>query len=173
MSQIIEERWAVIPEFPHYQISSLGRVYNIRDDRIMSTSRNNHGHVKITLTCDDSTDRYTRSVAVLVGEAFVEAPDELSNQIVLLDGDLGNVCAHNLVWRPRWYAWKYVRQFKVVQPLHFKNLPVRNVIEGHEYNSIVEAGMKEGLLFEDIWLSMNTGKPIYPHRHVFEVVERV
>lgn len=167
-----EEVWKVIPEFPSYQISSLGRVYNMRRDRMMSPNQNNHGHVKINLRGEHGLDRHTRSVALLVGEAFVEKPDSRCNQVMMLDGDLSNVAATNLVWRPRWYAWKYVHQLRVPQPRHFHNLAVRNK-EGVEYESIIEAGMTEGLMFSDIWESTYTGKSLYPYRQTFEVIERV
>ena len=170
--EVIDEAWAIIPEFPNYQISSLGRVYNVKRDQMMSVSVTNHGHPKITLT-DFDGERYTRSVALLVAEAFVPGRDMLSDQVVVLDGDLNHVEAFNLVWRPRWFAWKYTRQLKIDQPLHYRNLPVLDVTTQLEYDSIVQAGMSEGLLFTAIWRSTYTGHPVYPTDSVFEVIERV
>ena len=85
-----KERWKEIPEFPNYEISSLGQVYNKKSDLIMRTSSTRHGNTKITLT-DNYGTRYTRSVAQIVAEAFVEPPKSFCDQVVALDGNLGNV----------------------------------------------------------------------------------
>lgn len=172
MTEVLEEAWEYIREFPNYQISSFGRVYNIRREMIMSTSVTNHGHPKITLT-DDDGERYTRSLALLVAEAFVPGRDHISDQVVVLDGDLNHIEANNLVWRPRWFAWKYTRQLKTEQPMHYKNLPVVDVSTDIEYDSIVHAGISLGLLFTSIWRSTYTGHIVYPTDSVFEVLERV
>jgi hypothetical protein len=170
MMETIEEVWKEIPEFPNYMISSFGRVYNRRRDKIMNTSLTNHGHTKITLKSEYGGDRHTRSVALLVGEAFVHKPNPLCDQLILLDGDLSNAIADNMAWRPRWFAWKYRRQLLTEQPRHFHNLTVINKTAGIQYESIIECGMREGLLFEDIWTSCNTGRVVFPNRHIFEVV---
>lgn len=169
----MSEEWATIPEFPTYLISSLGNVYNTRSERLMRTSINNHGHVKITLKVDGSYERYTRSVSHMVATAFVEAPTWLCDHVILLDGDLSNVAATNLAWRPRWFAWKYFHQFKEVQPRHYINLAVRNIDKNYYYNSIMEAGMLDGMLFTDIWHSTYTGKKLFPYGHVYEIIDRV
>lgn len=169
----IHEEWRTIPEFPMYSVSSFGRIHNDRSKHFVATSRTPFGHVKVSLMSPQVQHRYTRSVAVLVGEAFVEAPEPLCDNILLLDGDLGHVAAINIVWRPRWYCWKYTRQLKTPQPLHYKNLPIRNLHNGIEYDSIISAGMTEGLLFEDIWDSTWMGKVVYPCHYRFEVIDRV
>lgn len=168
----MEEIWRPILEFTNYDISNLGRVYNNKARMMMSTSQNNHGHTKITLT-DHRGVRHTRSVALLVAEAFVEAPNLLCDQVVVLDGDLTNLRADNLAWRPTWFAWKYTRQLKELQPLHFHNLMVENIETGDLYENVIQAGMTEGLLFQHIWESTYKAKPCFPTGSVFEVVERV
>lgn len=168
-----EEQWATIPEFTSYDISNFGRIYNHMNRRFMKTSDTGFGHVKITLKSDWSSDRYTRSVAQLVAEAFVMPPNILCDQVMALDGNHHNVEAENLVWRPRWFVWKYSRQLKEMQPIYYQNLAVMNTVTGITYNSIVDAGMTEGLLFADIWRSTYKGNPVFPHGSVFEVVERV
>lgn len=165
-----EEVWETIPEFTNYQVSNLGRVYSILRDHVMRTSRS-FGHVKISLKSDYDDKRYTRSVAQLVGEAFVEPQNDRCTHVMLLDGDLDNVRASNIIWRPRWYAWKYAHQLKVEQPVHYHNLAVINVMTGVVYDSIIECGMTEGLLFHDIWRSTFTGNAIFPNIAKYEIVE--
>lgn len=168
-----EEEWRTIPEFPTYSVSNLGNIFNTRDGHPMRNSRTQHGHVKITLVSEWDGARHTRSVAQLVAEAFVERPNVLCDQVVEMDGDLANVAASNLAWRPRWFAWKYARQVRTDQPMHYKNLPVVDLTTGVVYGSIVEAGIANGLLFKDIWESTYSRKPVFPYGSVFEVVERV
>lgn len=167
-----EERWRTILEFPQYEVSNRGDIYNTRRRLMMRTSRTNFGHSKITLTDYDGS-RHTRSVALLVASAFVGPPNYMSDHLIVLDGDFRNVNANNLAWRPRWFAWKYTHQLKLPQPNHYTNLPVRNVKTGVVYDSIIEAGMAEGLLFDDIWRSTYRGNEIYPHGSIFEIIKRV
>ncbi len=168
-----EERWRTIPEFSNYLISDLGRVYNTKKDIFMRTSLTNHGHVKLTFKDDWSDDRYTRSIALLVAEAFVEPINFMCDSLIILDGNFLNVAATNIAWRPRHHAWKYSRQLKVHQPIYYKNLEVHNLVTDSYYDSIIEAGMIEGLLFEDIWRSTYTGAALFPQGFSFEIVERV
>lgn len=113
------------------------------------------------------------SVALLVAEAFVEPDNLLCDQVVVLDGNFQNVAAENLRWRPKWFAWKYTHQLKTRQPLHYCNLPVVNIDTDEEHDSIIDAGIKYGLLFEDVWRSTFSGTPIYPYRERYEILERV
>lgn len=169
---MVDSRWRTIPEFPRYEISDRGEIYNSHYRQMMKASLSNHGHVKITLT-DDVGNRHTRSVALLVAESFVPAPNHLCDHLIVLDGNLERVEAANLAWRPRGFAWEYTHQLKVRQPLHFRNLPICDLVHNFTYNSIVEAGIKEGLLFKDIWRSTYTETEVFPTGAVFEISERV
>ena len=169
----MEEVWEIIPEFPNYQISNLGHVYNVRGGIIMRTSLNNYGHVKITLKYSGINERATRSVARLVAEAFIEPPNWMCDEVIILDGDFSNVEARNLAWRPKSFAWKYTHQMRTDQPRHYWNLVIHNITTDYYYNSIIEAGMTEGLLFDYIWQATYSGEKLFPYGHRFEVVERV
>lgn len=168
----MSEEWRTVVEFPGYQISDMGNVYNLRTRRLMRTSYTPFGHTKITLT-DYFGERHTRSVALLVAQAFVPVPNYMCDYLMVLDGDLSNIEATNLAWRPRWFAWKYTRQLKLPQPNHYKNLPVCNLLTGEEFESIIEAGMTRGELFNDIWESTYRGNEIYPDGSVYEIIKRV
>lgn len=168
-----EALWKSIPGFSNYEISTLGEVFNIREQRLMRTSRTPWGHVKITMVSDWDNCRYTRSVAQMVAEAFVRPPNVFCDRVVVLDGNLGNVASENLVWRPRWFAWKYAHQVRVPQPTHFLNLSVLEITQKLEFQSVIEAGMTLGLLFTDIWRSTYTGYEVFPGGFIFEIAERV
>lgn len=166
------EIWTEIPNYPRYEISSYGNIFNIATDREMQISENNYGHLKVSLF-DQNGVRHTRAVGVLVAEAFVEKPNILCDSVIFLDGDHHNTHVTNLAWRPRWFAWKYTRQFQGEIPHHYQNLRVANIRDHIEYANIVEAAMTEGLLFEHIWKSTYTGNPVYPNGSVWLVAERV
>lgn len=168
-----QEQWRPIEEFPTYSISDQGNVHNHRYDRPMRTNPNNYGHMKVTLTDEETGERYDRSIVKLVAEAFCKPPSRACNRIAALDGDIHNTRAENLVWRTGRYAWKYSRQLKEEQPTHYKNLKVQNTTTGAIYENIIEAGMTEGLLFDEIWRSTYTGEEIFPFGHIFEVIDRV
>ncbi len=170
---LVEEEWRILPEFSNYQVSNLGNVYNLRFDHPMRISFTTTGHSKITLWSEWDGKRYTRSVAQLVAEAFVDAPNEICRHVIVLDGDFTNLCADNLAWRPERFAWLYTRQMKKPQPLHYRNLEVHNYTTDTYYNSIMDAGVTEGLLFADIWRSTYTGETTFPYGYQFEVIERV
>lgn len=164
--------WYTLPDFPDYEINQYGAIYNNRTGSLMRVSPTNHGHQKISLLGRDGI-RHTRSVAVLVADAFVDRPSPMCDHVIVKDGNLSNVSASNLAWRPRGFSWEYTHQLKVQQPLHYCNLRVTNLMANVEYTSIVHAGMVEGLLFKDIWRSTYSGSHVYPYGHVFEISERV
>lgn len=160
-----------LEEFPQYFVNPLGEIYNRATHRDMRYSRTPFGHVKVSLINEHG--RFTRSVSKLVAEAFVEKPNPMCDKVIMLDGTLDNVRADNLAWRSGWFAWKYTRQLKIVQPDHYWNLPIRNPITCVEYDSVIHAGVSEGLLFDDIWRSTYMRTPVQPGNHFFEVIERV
>lgn len=162
------EEWSDLREFPRYMVSSEGRVYNKNTGRYMRISPNNYGHPKISLLTEHGT-RETRSVAMLVAQAFIKKPNILCDRLIYLNGDLSDYRAVNLAWRPRGFGWQYSRQVRAEQPAYYRNLSVINTTTGVRYKNIVEAGMAEGLLFDHIWHSTYTGNPIFPNGSVWVV----
>jgi hypothetical protein len=163
------EQWKDIPEFPDYMVSDRGQVYSRRAENLLKMNKTLQGGLKVTLSVDG--ERYTRSVRVLVAQAFVDPPlgglefhaSAVPDTVIILNGDQDNVCAYNLAWRPRWYANQYARQLKVeVHPLHYLNRPVQNAQTGQLYANVIEAGQREGLLYSDIYRSTRDGIEIWP-----------
>ena len=171
MIETLQEQWKEIPDYPHYEVSDLGRIYSHIRDKIMAPSYTTFGHMKVCLRSPWDHHRVTKGVALLVAEAFVEAPTEECNYVIILDGDFTHVAARNLMWRPRWMVHRYTRQLKVEQPINFQNLPCVNIVTGVRYRNVIEAGMTEGLLFKDIWFSTYTGQELFPNGAIFEIVK--
>ena len=160
-----QEIWATIPEFPAYEISTFGRIMNLKRDTQMRTSTTREGDVKISLGNEHS--RRTMSVKYLVAEAFVYQPAPLFDAVINLDGNSRNVAAYNLAWRPKWFAWKYVRQFKFIEPEYLAPQKIVNMKTGVIYDSIIDAATSTGTLMVDVWRSLDQQIEIMPTQGPF------
>jgi hypothetical protein len=160
-----EERWADIPGFPNYMVSDHGRVRNIKHERLVKPSLTSQGAVKVNLY--DGHSRVTKSVKVLVASLFLDGRTEQFDTAMHLDGDQTNNRLDNLVWRPRWFAWKYSRQFKHID--YFITMgAVYDVKSETVYDTIVDAGVKNGLLFDEINFGIVNNVVIFPTWQLFE-----
>lgn len=103
--------WKTCRGFSKYVISPDGLIKNRERGTLVSTRQNRQGVVMVNLMGDDRT-KNTRSVALLVAQAYLAPPKNDSyNSIIYLDGDRKNCSANNLMWRPRWYAVRYHKMF--------------------------------------------------------------
>lgn len=160
--------WAELEEFPDYAVSELGEVGNMKTGLIRKLSINQQGNVKVSMY--RGRELHTRSVAVLVAEAFVEGKTTLFNTPIHLDGDKRNCRADNLMWRPRWYAVQYHRQF--YEPaFHDSVLPIVEITTGLEFESVKDACMTLGLYHTDIYRSYVHGEQVRLTRHEFQLID--
>lgn len=95
-----EEQWRESPEFPNYEVSTLGRVRNIRWDgtrgRILKPYKYNYYYIKISA----NRKYYNRCVHKLVAEAFLgERPE--GYEINHINGDRYNNRLDNLEYVSR------------------------------------------------------------------------
>ena len=160
-----QELWATITEFPKYQVSNTGLVMNDDTGRLLNQSFNPQGAKKVGLF--DGERQYTRSVKYLVALSFVEGRTDIFDTAVNLDGDQANNNADNLIWRPRWFAMKYSRQFVNVGSWYL-NRQVCDIETKEIYNDMVDAAIANGILLKDILLSIhNEQDEAWPTRQVF------
>jgi hypothetical protein len=164
----MRELWHELDEFPDYAVSNLGQIHNIKTGMPRKTSMNQFGIVKISLY--QGRELITRSVAVMVAEAFCDGQTEFFNTPIHLDGDRENCRADNLMWRPRWFAVQYHRQFHN-EEFHNANVHIVDVDSGKEYYSVKEACMDLGLYYNDIYRSYVHGRPVPFTHQEFELVE--
>lgn len=148
----MERGWLPIEGFPDYVISNFGEIVNETTGTVIRQSRNQDGVVKVGLYKDGL--QHTRSVRVLVAEAFVPGRTKKFNTPIHLDDDQENNRADNLTWRPRNFAWHYKRQFIDIEEKEFRG-PIRDVETRDRYLHIYEAATFNGLLFADVWRSIN------------------
>lgn len=155
----MHEEWASVGDFPNYVVSSHGRVMNETTRKFIEPSRTTQGAMKVGLFSGNT--KYTRSLKVLVATAFVDGMSEEFNTPIQLDGNPDNVRADNLVWRPRWFAWKYTRQFVNCDEYHDDKLYL-HLRSGVFYTSIYDVGVTYGVLFRDVKRHIWDGVPLFP-----------
>lgn len=155
------ERWLKIDEFSKYSISDQGRVRNDETERIMTMMQNAAGVLMAFLVRDGR--QYSRGVAKLVATHFLPHTTDLNNTPMHLDGDRTNNAASNLMWRPRWYATKYLQQFEEYRT-PFVNREIIEMETGRVFRDSWEAAKHFGLLESQVAKSYHTyegSKQIY------------
>lgn len=163
----MSESWKIIPDFPMYSVSDYGRVMNNDNGKFLKSSMTRKNVAKVGLVLGGK--QYTRGLAHLVAEAFVEGQDDIHNTLIHLDGDPEHNHAFNLAWRPRWFSWKYHRQFEEMANFA-SNGPVFDSETGDRYSGLLDAAMSNGLLISDITRSIKTGEKTFPTGQTFESV---
>jgi len=160
----MQELWSQIPEFPTYAISTHGRIRNTETYRSLKTSINARGIVKVGLMFGGV--QHTRSVAVLVAEAFVPGRSEMMDTPVHIDGDPHNNRRDNLIWRPRWFAYAYRKQF-IEASTNNKRGPVYDLTTQQWHDTVIDAAVSNVLLVKDIMRSIMSKEECWPTRNVF------
>jgi hypothetical protein len=164
----MNEQFKRIPGFPHYVVSDLGRVINKRFDREMTRSHNAYGDPSVGMIGADNIQK-RRTVKLLVADAFVERLGYPFDTPIVLDGDRENLVASNIVWRPRWFAIEYIRQFDMyLQDGWWFAGPVINETTGDFYESIVDAAIATGSLVRYIRAGIMERKPVFPTGYTFK-----
>lgn len=153
------EEWRQIPDFPIYDVSSLGRIENNQKGRIMRLAVNQRGIVYVGLMKDGV--QLKRSVALLVASSFLHIPiHESFDSVIHLDGDRTNCAASNLMWRPHHFTINYMRQFTTHPVIYNGALycPETDELFANSYDMSV----KYGLLLRDIHAAIVNGHMIWP-----------
>lgn len=164
----MKTEWHELEEFPEYAVNNLGEVANMKTGLYRKPAINQQGILRVGLYKDRVL--CTRSIAVLVANAFLEPPrSETFNTPIHLDGDRRNCKAINLMWRPRWFAIKYHRQF--YKDVFYKG--ERQIMD--EDTGVVYENMKHlcttlGVYDGDVVNSYNMGNPVFPDSHTFRLV---
>ncbi len=163
----MRQEWASLETlgFPAYEISNDGLVRNRRTERIIKTSANQEGIVRVGLMRPDVGVQRTVSLARLVARMFVLGRSATFDTPIQLNGNRADCTVENMMWRPRWFAVKYYRQFENEEPL--MRTKIYDVETSREYNNTREAATENGLLEEDIAKSVVNGSPCFPTWQIF------
>ena len=95
MTGIVNEAWRTISDFENYQISNMGRVKNIKTEKILKPSIGYRGYWQLSL-CKDGKGT-TSSIHRIVAQEFIENPKE-ELYIDHIDRNRTNNCINNLRW---------------------------------------------------------------------------
>lgn len=91
------EVWKVVENSSSYEVSNLGRVRDIKKDKLLDVYiERGHKYVYLRLDCGGNRKR---SVGLLVGQSFVERPTFCS-KVRYKDGNYQNCTASNVEWIP-------------------------------------------------------------------------
>lgn len=165
--------WRPIDGFPGYSVNPLGQVRNDTTQRILVPRFNQYGVPYVGMMRD--WEQCARSLPRLVARAFLPKPNEIFDTPIQIDGDRGNCRADNLMWRPRWYAVKYNRQFDGERYENPIEAPVRAIDERANQETIfpdsLTAACTFGLLEREVVMSVFNQTPAWPTYQMFELAE--
>jgi NUMOD4 motif len=164
----MSEYWKEIDLFPGYSVSDWGRIRADKSDRILALNRNQFGVVQVGMMRNG--EQRHRSVPLLVAKAFVSEPGGAFDTPINLDGDRLNNRAENLLWRPRWFAIKYNRQFRYSYERSIES-PIVDLKTGEVSENSLECAKRYGLLEQDLVLSILNRTYVWPTYQEFGVVE--
>jgi hypothetical protein len=170
MDAILIENWQPIELFELYDVSDHGRIRSNRTyaERILSLTPNQYGVVQVGLMRDGV--QHHRSVPLLVAKAFLPYVGGAFDTPINLDGDRENNHVANLMWRPRWFAIQYNRQFR--HPYEFPiNVPIVNLKTGEVSANSFECCKEYGLLEKDLVLSILNRTFVWPIYQEFAILE--
>ncbi len=158
-----EEAWQAVTKFPHYSISSFGRVKNNKTGEVRRITITDPGFPAVTLYGADSKSRYLRHINVMVAEAFLPtAIDDKMTAVWHIDGDPQNCRADNLRWEYRNRVLDWNEQHRLKAP-RLRTPRVRNNRTGIVYENAYECAMAEGDLESTIVWKAEKGSPRYSY----------
>jgi hypothetical protein len=163
-----ENEWVPVKGFPGYSIHRDGLVRHDANERILRPRYNQYGVPYVGLMRD--WQQCSRSLPRLVACTFLSEPTDIFNTPIQLDGNPLNCRADNIMWRPRWYAVHYKRQFeeRYYDPIDEPILAV----DGYEtFPDSFTAGCRYGLLEREVVLSIKNNTPAWPTYQQFELVQ--
>jgi hypothetical protein len=162
------EVWTPVEGFENYSVSTYGRVRSNWSERILVTYQNQSGLVQVGLMLNGK--QYHRSVPLLVAKAFIKQPSGPFDTPINLDGDRYNNHINNLVWRPRWFAIKFNKQFKEEYENSIQ-AKIEDIKTGEVTNGSLGCAMKYGLLEDEVVLAILNNTYVWPTYQKFRVVE--
>lgn len=161
------DAWVPVEGFPGYSVNPLGQVRNDFSGRLLRPRYNQYGVPYVGFMKDGK--QCSRSLPRIVAQAFLSPSNAVFDTPIQLDGDRSNCRADNLMWRPRWYAVLYNRQFeeRYVNPI---NAPIG--VAGHDeiFPNSFAAACRFGVLEREVVLSILNNTLAWPTYQQFAIV---
>lgn len=164
-----EMEFKLVSEFPLYLVSNYGEVVKESGGLPLTKSPTQYGDLTVGLM--KGNHQYRRSVKGLVARAFVPGETFLFDTPVLKDGNRGNLHHKNIVWRPRWFAIAYTKQFYTA-PDWADIGPIMDLNTHHVYRSFMQAAIDTCSLVTDIRHGYLNGTKVFPTGHYFNLLDR-
>lgn len=161
------DEWISIRGFPKYSVNNLGQVQHNRTGRLIRPQFNRTGGVYVVLM-RENYQHYSRSLPLIVAKTFIPQDLENFDTPIHLDGDKTNCSAENLMWRPRWFSFKFHAQFKL-WPESLIEAPVRQLNDGKVFGDSREVASLYGLLEMDIYQSIENRTYVWPTYQQFSL----
>jgi hypothetical protein len=159
--------WVPIEGFSEYSVNRFGDVKFDTFDRLIHPHANQTECVYVSLMRDGI--QCQRALAPIVAKAFLSDRVQFFDTPINLDGNRWNCAADNLMWRPRWFAIQYHRQFRHRYYNHI-NQPVKARGEHEVFDNSFAAAIRYGLLERDVVLSIFNNTYAWPNYMIFERV---
>lgn len=161
------EKWLPSREFSNYDVSDEGNVRNRKTGRVMKTNVNKKGYRTVSLREDGKY--YTRKVANLVADAFIEE-ERNGRDVTYKDGDRSNIYADNLEYKTRSEISK--RAFERGTRVANNCVKIRDIETGEIYESVSKCSKVTGINRPSISRSAGGCRiNIHDGRH-FEIVDQ-
>jgi len=164
------EIWSQIRDFPEYEVSNTGIVRRVDNGQIIHTTVVSDGSIGVKLSRDGKQHQHL--VRRLVADAFVIRENYHCDSVIHRDGDKTNCNRENLAWRPRWFCWKYARQFLGPVPHGWTDFPVRNRTTGQVFTNVMEASYTDATLCEEVYTSCISNRNAFPN-YAYEFVDDI
>lgn len=139
------EIWKPLQNFPSYDVSTEGRVRNIKSQRILQTSGDTHGYIKVCL--HKNGKQHTVKVARLVAETFLGGQPRMD--VRYKDDNRSNVSLDNLYWSNRKNTIHDAFYRGTKRPS--RQTPVRILETGEKYESVTACANAIGCCRSDIF----------------------
>jgi NUMOD4 motif len=160
------EQWLPLAGYPGYEASDRGRIRNSRKHVLTPSCKSGDTRPFVGLVVNGV--QVQRNLSLLICRTFWDRPKESFDTPIHLDGDLSNCRIDNLVWRPRWFALRHIRQFRL-------NLgetgAVRDINTGIVYDNTWHVVFTHGVLYNDVIMSIVNKTWVFPIMHCFEWVD--
>ena len=161
------EEFRQIEEFPNYEVSNLGNFRKHSRNDGLTLSPTLYGDLTVGMTKCGRQYRY--SAKGIVARVWVDGWTPIFNTPIQKDGDRTNLRASNIVWRPRWFAIAYTKQFQKEEDWWFVG-PVVDDTTGESYKTMIEAAIDTGTLVYDLRLGIMNKEPVFPTGSIFKFV---
>lgn len=160
-----KERWAAIQGFPNYLVSNLGRIKNVKFNRVLNPSLSKkNGYLRVNLCSDNKC--VTKLVHKLVVDGFIgEIPNGL--EINHIDGIKTNCKIENLELVTPSENVRHAFKIGLRRPTYKKVMCVEN---GKIFKSLKEAAEKMGVNRTHVSMVISGKAPSAKGYH-FEIVD--